>query len=72
LTALEAPENVQKLAAAKENSGNEILKTMQFVFPTVMQIQNEIIKKYGFPEGREGTLYLDYDINALILFMNIY
>lgn len=55
LAALEAPENVQKLAAAKDNSGNEMLKTMQFVFPTVMQIQTEVIKKYGFPDGREGN-----------------
>lgn len=54
LTALEIPENVQKLAAAKENSGNEMLRTMQFVFPIVLQIQMEVIKKYGFPDGREG------------------
>lgn len=41
---------------AKENSGNEMLRTMQFVFPAVMQIQMEVIKKYGFPDGREGKL----------------
>lgn len=54
LSALEMPENLQKLNSARDNSGNEMLKTMQFVFPIVMQIQMEVIKKYGFSEGREG------------------
>ena len=27
---------------------------MQFVFPIVVQIQMDVIKNYGFPEGREG------------------
>ncbi|OXU27921.1 hypothetical protein TSAR_007580 [Trichomalopsis sarcophagae] len=65
LTALEVPENVQKLNAAKENSGNEMLKTMQFVFPTVMQIQMEVIKKYGFPDGREGAVQFAQFIRSL-------
>jgi len=54
LTALNTPENLQKLAEAKESSGNEMLKMMQFVFPLVTQIQMDVIKNYGFPEGREG------------------
>ncbi|KAF3427807.1 hypothetical protein E2986_02131 [Frieseomelitta varia] len=56
LTTLNTPENTQKLAEAKENSGNEMLKMMQFVFPIVVQIQMDVIKNYGFPEGREGTV----------------
>lgn len=56
LSALNTPENVQKLAEAKENSGNEMLKMMQFVFPIVTQIQMDVIKNYGFPEAREGTV----------------
>jgi len=55
LTALNTPENLQKLTEAKESSGNEMLKMMQFVFPLVTQIQMDVIKNYGFPEGREGT-----------------
>ncbi|XP_043585891.1 protein C10 isoform X2 [Bombus affinis] len=51
LTALNTPENTQKLAEAKENSGNEMLKMMQFVFPIVVQIQMDVIKNYGFSEG---------------------
>ncbi|XP_011313437.1 protein C10 [Fopius arisanus] len=56
LTALSAPENVKKISEAKENSGNEMLKMMQFVFPIVIQIQMDVIKNYGFSEGREGPL----------------
>lgn len=55
LTALNTPENLQKFAEAKENAGNEMLKMMQFVFPLVTQIQMDVIKNYGFPEGREGV-----------------
>ncbi|KYM87104.1 Protein C10 [Atta colombica] len=66
LTALNTPENLQKLAEAKENSGNEMLKMMQFVFPLVTQIQMDIIKNYGFPEGREaGTVQFAQLIRAL-------
>lgn len=55
LAALNTSENLQKLAEAKESSGNEMLKMMQFVFPLVTQIQMDVIKNYGFPEGREGA-----------------
>ncbi|KAG5334727.1 C10 protein, partial [Acromyrmex charruanus] len=66
LTALNTPENLQKLAEAKESSGNEMLKMMQFVFPLVTQIQMDIIKNYGFPEGREaGTVQFAQLIRAL-------
>ncbi|XP_046427334.1 protein C10 isoform X2 [Neodiprion virginianus] len=56
LAALNSPDNVQKITEAKENSGNEMLKMMQFVFPIVTQIQMDVIKNYGFPEGREGQV----------------
>jgi hypothetical protein len=55
VTALNAPENAQKITEAKEKSGNDVLKMMQIVFPIVMQIQMDVIKNYGYPEGREGT-----------------
>lgn len=54
---LNTSENIQKLTEAKEKSGNEMLKMMQFVFPIVVQIQMDVIKNYGFPEGREGDIY---------------
>jgi hypothetical protein len=31
-----------------------MLKIMQFVFPIIMQIEMDVIKNYGFVEGREG------------------
>ncbi|XP_071878241.1 protein C10 isoform X3 [Bombus fervidus] len=63
--ALNTPENTQKLAEAKENSGNEMLKMMQFVFPIVVQIQMDVIKNYGFSEGREGTVQFVQLLRAL-------
>ncbi|XP_024942427.1 protein C10 isoform X2 [Cephus cinctus] len=65
LAALNSTENVQKLTEAKENSGNEMLKMMQFVFPIVTQIQMDVIKNYGFPEGREGTVQFAQLIRSL-------
>ncbi|KAF2895655.1 hypothetical protein ILUMI_10514 [Ignelater luminosus] len=53
---LQDPSNVQKLEEARDNVGNEMLKMMQYLFPIVMQIQMDIIKEYGFPEGREGIV----------------
>lgn len=54
---MNTPENTQKLTEAKENSGNEMLKMMQFVFPIVVQIEMDVIKNYGFSESREGRKY---------------
>lgn len=65
LTALSTAENIQKLTEAKENSGNEMLKMMQFVFPIVVQIQMDVIKNYGFAEGREGTVQFAQLLRAL-------
>ncbi|KAL7292116.1 hypothetical protein TKK_0014389 [Trichogramma kaykai] len=65
LTALEEPENIQKITSAKDSAGNEMLKTMQIVFPTVMQIQMEVIKKYGFTDGRDGAVQFAQLIRGL-------
>lgn len=56
LEGLQTPENSQKLTEARDNVGNEMLKMMQFVFPIVMQIQIEVIKEYGFSDGKEGII----------------
>ncbi|XP_047348146.1 protein C10 isoform X2 [Vespa velutina] len=65
LAALNTPQNIQKLTEVKENSGNEMLKMMQFVFPIVTQIQMDVIKNYGFLEGREGTVQFAQLIRTL-------
>ncbi|XP_045477638.1 protein C10 [Harmonia axyridis] len=53
---LQSPENTHKLEDARDNVGNEMLKMMQFLFPIVMQVQIDVIKEFGFPEGREGIV----------------
>ncbi|CAH1108417.1 unnamed protein product [Psylliodes chrysocephalus] len=56
LEELQSTENVQKLEEARDNVGNEMLKMMQFLFPIVMQIQMEIIREFGYPEGRDAII----------------
>lgn len=43
------------LEDAKNKAGNDMLKVMQYVYPIIVNIQMEVIKKYGLPEGREGN-----------------
>ncbi|XP_044252449.1 protein C10 [Tribolium madens] len=56
LEELQTPQNVKKLDEAKDNVGNEMLKMMQFLFPIVMQVQMDVIKEFGFPNGRDGII----------------
>lgn len=56
LSQLQTSENVKKLEEARDNVGNEMLKMIQFVFPIVMQIEMNVIKEYGFADGREGLI----------------
>ncbi|XP_068084634.1 protein C10 isoform X2 [Anabrus simplex] len=62
---MELPENSVKLGEAKDNAGNDMVKMMQYVFPIVMQIQMDVIKSYGFPEGREGIVHFAQLIRTL-------
>lgn len=48
-----------------------MLKLMQYVFPMVVQIEMEVIKKYGFPDNREGKLYY-YREGIAMLFVFIF
>lgn len=59
LEAIESKENSFKLAEAKDAAGTDMLKVMQLIFPILLQIKMDIIKTYGFPEGREGRVYID-------------
>ncbi|KAJ4442152.1 hypothetical protein ANN_12018 [Periplaneta americana] len=65
LEAIDLPDNAAKLGEAKDNAGNDMLKMMQFVFPIVMQIEMDVIKNYGFPEGREGIVHFAQAIRTL-------
>ena len=54
LNAFKVPENLQQLNEAREHAGNDMLKTMQIVFPITTRIQMQIISKYGFPADGDG------------------
>ncbi|KAL1124180.1 hypothetical protein AAG570_001950 [Ranatra chinensis] len=56
LEALESDEHGPKLNEAKVNAGNDMLKMMQYVFPAIVQIEMDVIKKYGFTDNREGII----------------
>ncbi|XP_026474500.1 protein C10 [Ctenocephalides felis] len=56
ISAINSSENLCKISAAKESAGSEMLKMMQLIFPLIMQIEMEVLKDYGFPEGREGIV----------------
>ncbi|XP_018577853.1 protein C10 [Anoplophora glabripennis] len=65
LEELQTPANVQKLEEARDNVGNEMLKMMQFLFPIVMQIQMDVIREYGYAEGREGIIKFSQMLRSL-------
>lgn len=65
LKAINIPENVEKLGEAKGNAGNDMMKMMQYVFPIIVQIQMDVIKNYGFPEGREGIVHFSQLVRNL-------
>lgn len=56
IDSLESPDYTLKLSEAKEAAGNEMLKMMQIVFPMVVQIEMEVIKRHGFSSNREGIV----------------
>ncbi|KAJ8927598.1 hypothetical protein NQ314_019918 [Rhamnusium bicolor] len=65
LEELQTAGNIQKLEEARDNVGNEMLKMMQFLFPVVMEIQTDIIKEFGYPEGREGVIKFSQMLRSL-------
>ncbi|XP_030043696.1 protein C10 [Microcaecilia unicolor] len=56
IKALGSPENVLRLEEARDNAGNDMGKMLQFVLPVATQIQQEVIKAYGFTSDGEGVL----------------
>jgi len=57
LDAIATAEYTGKLSESKEKAGNDMQKMMQYVFPVIVQIQMDVIKNYGFPEGRDGIVH---------------
>lgn len=65
LSALESEESSQKINEAKANASNDMLKVMQYVFPLVVQVEMDVIKKFGFTDNREGIIQFTQMIVAL-------
>lgn len=49
-------ENSHKLQEALKLCGNDMLKRMQIVYPILVKIEIETIKKYGYTNDSDGLL----------------
>ncbi|KAJ8964184.1 hypothetical protein NQ317_013598 [Molorchus minor] len=65
LEELKTPEIIKKLEEVKNNVGNEMLKMMQYVFPIVMQVEMDVIKHFGYPEGKDGMIKFSQSLRNL-------
>ncbi|XP_078271990.1 protein C10-like [Rhinoraja longicauda] len=54
IKAFGVPENALRLEEARDNACNDMGKMLQFVLPVATQIQQEVIKAYGFTNDGEG------------------
>ena len=55
IQAFSVPENVARMEEARESACNDMGKMLQLVLPVATQIQQEVIKAYGFNNEGEGT-----------------
>lgn len=49
--------NDSKIRRAKEEAGNDMIEVMKLVFPIIVDIQVEIVAKFGLPRNKEGTTF---------------
>ncbi|XP_032761597.1 protein C10 isoform X2 [Rattus rattus] len=57
IQAFSAPENAVRMDEARDNACNDMGKMLQFVLPVATQIQQEVIKAYGFScDGEDACL----------------
>lgn len=54
IQAFAVPENAARMEEAKESACNDMGKMLQLVLPVATQIQQEVIKAYGFNNEGEG------------------
>lgn len=54
IQAFAAPENTARMEEARESACNDMGKMLQLVLPVATQIQQEVIKAYGFNNEGEG------------------
>lgn len=58
IQAFSAPENAVRMDEARDNACNDMGKMLQFVLPVATQIQQEVIKAYGFSCDGEGGSHM--------------
>ncbi|KAM9355374.1 protein C10 isoform 2-T2 [Pholidichthys leucotaenia] len=56
IQAFSVPENAARMDEARESACNDMGKMLQLVLPVATQIQQEVIKAYGFNNEGEGVL----------------
>ncbi|XP_043354552.1 protein C10-like [Dermochelys coriacea] len=56
IKAFSSPENAQCMEEAPDNACNDMGKMLQFLLPVATQIQQDVIKAYGFSNDGEGVL----------------
>ncbi|KAL2082369.1 hypothetical protein ACEWY4_022187 [Coilia grayii] len=56
IQAFSVPENSARMEEARESACNDMGKMLQLVLPVATQIQQEVIKAYGFNNDGEGVL----------------
>ncbi|KAB5539679.1 protein C10 [Ictalurus punctatus] len=56
IQAFSVPENASRMEEARESACNDMGKMLQLVLPVATQIQQEVIKAYGFNNEGEGVL----------------
>merc|ERR1711916_402635 len=47
----------------KEEAGGDIMKWMQSVIPHALNIQKDVVTKYGFPENQMGAMAFAMALN---------
>ncbi|NWX12044.1 C10 protein, partial [Aegotheles bennettii] len=55
IKAFGTPENAQRMEEARDNACNDMGKMLQFLLPVATQIQQDVIKAYGFSSDGEGS-----------------
>uniref|UniRef100_A0A8C3FCU7 Protein C10 n=1 Tax=Chrysemys picta bellii TaxID=8478 RepID=A0A8C3FCU7_CHRPI len=58
IKAFGSPENAQRMEEARDNACNDMGKMLQFLLPVATQIQQDVIKAYGFSNDGEGRFAL--------------
>ena len=52
-------DNRETLAAIQEEAGRDLVKLMQDTLPVLVEIQQQVIKDYGFSDDVSGTFQID-------------